>query len=59
MSNMPRRPAVEPEVTEEEKTIILERLATFEEDRKSAVDADEALAKIRRTLKSPGNSVVQ
>jgi hypothetical protein len=56
MSNMPRCPAAEPEVTEEEKKIILERLATYEEDKKSAVDANEALTKILRTLKSSGNS---
>jgi hypothetical protein len=56
MSTTPSRPGTEPQVTEEEKELILERLATFEKDRKSAVDAHEALAKIRRTLKSPGNS---
>jgi hypothetical protein len=53
MSSVPTRPSTEPEVTEEEKRIILERLATYEEDKKSAVDAREALAEIRSTLKSP------
>jgi hypothetical protein len=41
----------EPEVAEEEKKIILERLATYEHDKKSAVDAHETLAEIRRKLK--------
>lgn len=53
MSSTPSRPGTEPEISEREKRIIEERLATFDEDRKTAVDAKEALASIRKSLKHP------
>jgi hypothetical protein len=40
-------------VDEETRRIIEERLATFDEDRKTAVDAKKALAAIRLNLKHP------
>jgi hypothetical protein len=47
----PIRPGTKPEVDPEVEKTIRERLATFEEDRKSAVNAHEALAAIRQNLK--------
>jgi hypothetical protein len=52
MSSTPTRPdADEPEITEEEKAIIRERLAIFEEDRKRLIDADKVIAEARSNLK--------
>ena len=53
MSTTPSRPGTEPEVSDREKRIIEQRLATFDEDRKTAVDAKEALASIRKSLQDP------
>ena len=53
MSTTPIRPRTEPFVDEETRRIIEQRLATFDEDRKTAVDAKEALAAIRKNLKHP------
>jgi hypothetical protein len=39
-------------VDEETKRILKERDATFEEDRKTAIDAREAIASIRRNLQT-------
>jgi hypothetical protein len=46
----PIRP--EETVDEETKRILLERDATFEKDKETAVDAREAIADIRRRLKT-------
>ena len=46
----PTRPETEPEVSEETKRILAERDLTFEDDRKTAVPAREALAAIRKSL---------
>jgi hypothetical protein len=48
---MPNRPGteVDPEVLQ----TVRERIATLDEDRKTAVDAREAIAEIRRSLKTP------
>jgi len=53
MSSTPTRPETEPSIDDETRAIIEQRLATFDEDRKTAVDAREALAAIRRSLKHP------
>jgi hypothetical protein len=50
MSITPIRP--EKDLDDETKRILEERDATFEEDRKTAVDAREAIANIRRRLKT-------
>ena len=50
MSTTPIRPVTEPEICGREKRIIEERLARFDEDRKTAVDAKGALASIRKNL---------
>jgi hypothetical protein len=47
------RPGEKLEISDMEKRIIEQRLATFDEDRKTAVDAREAIATIRTTLKQP------
>ncbi len=50
-TEMPNRPGteVDPEVLQ----TVRERMATLDEDRKTAVDAREAIAEIRRSLKTP------
>jgi hypothetical protein len=53
MSTTPTRPGEKPEISEREKRIIEERLATFDEDRKAAVNAREALLQIRKNLRQP------
>ena len=48
----PNRPGMRPEeIDPETERVILERLATFDDDAKTAVDAREALVGIRRKLK--------
>jgi hypothetical protein len=51
MNIVPVRPEAKPETDDTEATI-RERLATIEQDAKSAVDAREALAAIRKNLNS-------
>jgi hypothetical protein len=51
MSTTPTGPRTEPEGDDETRRIIEQRLATFDEDRKTAVDAREALAAMRKNLK--------
>ncbi len=51
MSTKPMRPDGNPQVSEEEKNIILERLATYEKDKLTSVDARESLAQMHRDLK--------
>ncbi|MEP6716842.1 MAG: hypothetical protein ABJC09_14825 [Terriglobia bacterium] len=53
MSTIPSRPGTEPDISDREKRIIEQRLASFDEDRKTAVDAKEALASIRKSLQYP------
>jgi hypothetical protein len=53
MSTTPTRPRIEAPVDEETRRIIEQRLATFDEDCRTAVDAKEALAAIRKNLKDP------
>jgi hypothetical protein len=48
----PIRPT-KPTVDQQTERIILERDATFDKDRKTAVDAREAIAGIRKALKQP------
>jgi hypothetical protein len=52
MSTSPQRPGTEPEIDEQTLRILRERDATFDEDKKSAVDAKEAIAAIRRELQT-------
>jgi hypothetical protein len=51
MSTTTTRPSTKPETDAETERIIRERMATFNEDVKTAVDAREALATIRKNLK--------
>jgi hypothetical protein len=51
MSTTPTRPDTKLEISDSEKRTIEERLATFDEDKKTAVDAHEALASISKNLK--------
>jgi hypothetical protein len=53
MASTPTRPDTKPAVDEETRRVIEQRLATFDEDRKTAVDAKEALAAIRKSLQQP------
>jgi len=47
------RTGTDSEISDRAKRIIEQRLATFDEDRETAVDAREALASIRESLKHP------
>jgi hypothetical protein len=49
--NSPTRPGAEPELDDETKTMLDERLKSL--DRESKVDAREALKGIRKNLKHP------
>jgi len=51
MSSTPPRTGAEPEITEEERAIIRERMTTYEQDKLNTVDAREAIAEMRRDLK--------
>jgi len=51
VSMTPTRPGEKPEISDREKRIIEQRLATFDDDRTTAVDARQALASIRKKLK--------
>jgi hypothetical protein len=51
-STTPIRSGAEPEIDEETRRILAERDATFEQDKQTAVDAREAMAEIRRKLRS-------
>ena len=54
MSTTPIRPAMKSEqIDPETERIIRERLATFDEDKKNAVDAREALTAFKKTLQHP------
>jgi hypothetical protein len=53
MRTTPYRPGEKEEINTETEQIRSERDKTFEEDRKTAVYAREALADIRRKLKTP------
>jgi hypothetical protein len=53
MSTIPIRPETEPEIDEETRAILDERLRTIDQDALESVDCKEALAEIRRSLKSP------
>jgi hypothetical protein len=53
MSTTPLRPSEPEKLDPETERILAERDETFEDDRKTAVDAREALAEIRRKLKTP------
>ena len=55
MSSSPERSGTQPEqnIDPETENIIRERLVTFDEDVKTAVDAREAIAEIRKSLKHP------
>lgn len=44
------------EMDSETERIVLDRLASFDEDAKTAVDAHEALAAIRRNLKAASSA---
>ncbi len=46
------------EVDTETERIILDRLASFEEDAKTAVDSREALANIRQNLKDASSATL-
>jgi hypothetical protein len=48
----PSRPGETEEIDTETAQILAERDATFEDDRKTAVDAREAVAAIRRKLQT-------
>lgn len=50
MTASPARP--EPEIDEETKRILLERMADFEENEEAAVDAKQALREIRRAVQT-------
>jgi hypothetical protein len=52
-STTPIRSGTEPEIDEETRRILAERDATFDQDKLTAVDAREAIAEIRRKLKTP------
>jgi hypothetical protein len=49
----PSRPDETEQIDTETAQILAERDATFEDDRKMAMDAREALAEMRRKLKTP------
>ena len=52
MSTTPARPDSAPEqIDPETERIVLERNASFADDRKTAIDARQALAEIRQNLK--------
>jgi hypothetical protein len=53
MSANPTRPASDPELHDETKAILDERLRTLEVDSKNAGDAREAVSEIRAKLKHP------
>ena len=53
MSAIPLPPGENPEISEDEKRIIEQRLATYDEDRKTSIDARVAIAAIRENLKDP------
>jgi hypothetical protein len=53
MSTTPYRPGEKEQIDTETEQILSERDKTFEDDRKTAVNAREALADIRRQLKTP------
>lgn len=51
MNTSPTRPGEPEKVDPETERIIRERLATFDEDVKTAVDAKQVIAEIRKSLK--------
>jgi len=52
MSSMPTRPEEKPEVLEADvKRVLLERLATVDEDAEKSMDPRKAMAEMRPTLK--------
>jgi hypothetical protein len=53
MSTTPYRPREKEQIDTETEQILSERDKTFEYDRKTAVNAREALADIRRKLRIP------
>lgn len=53
MSANPSRPASEPELDDETKAILDERLKTLDEDARTARDAREVVTEIRAKLKHP------
>jgi hypothetical protein len=53
MSTTPTRPGAKPEIDAETERIIHERLATFDEDLKTAAPWNEVEARLRQKLKTP------
>lgn len=53
MSSLPNLPAEAPEIDDETKQVLTERLATLEEDEKSAKPWAEVKADILRKLQRP------
>jgi hypothetical protein len=53
MITTPSRPGEKEQTDPETAQILSERDKTFDEDRKTAMDAREAMAEIRRKLRTP------
>jgi hypothetical protein len=49
----PARPDTQSEIDAELRRVLAERDGTFDDDRRTAIDAKDAMAEIRRALKTP------